>query len=158
MCCNLPSKFSMFQKILLCDKVGCDYDSCDWSDDGWKGEDCCTTPSKVHCVSLQKTRRCRVECQFTLLHHFVSPPTPHKYIQGKATHRMPPTLLPLAFLEKGSLAWSIDAPANLQKTRRCRVGCQAVHAHCLLTFRSKQLHHFVSPPHPPQIYSRRRRK
>ena len=38
MCCNLPSKFSMFQKISLCDKVGCDYDSCDWSDDGWKGD------------------------------------------------------------------------------------------------------------------------
>lgn len=36
MCCNLPASISDYKKMSLCDKLGCDYDQCDWSDDGWK--------------------------------------------------------------------------------------------------------------------------
>eukprot|EP00984_Skeletonema_dohrnii_P017002 scaffold7657_cov115-Skeletonema_dohrnii-CCMP3373.AAC.11 len=36
MCCNLPQSISDYKKMSLCNKVGCDYDKCDWSDDGWK--------------------------------------------------------------------------------------------------------------------------
>ena len=43
MCCNLPSSVSDYMKQGLCDKVGCDYDKCDWSDDGYKPKD--PTPS-----------------------------------------------------------------------------------------------------------------
>jgi len=38
MCCNLPQSISTYKKQLLCDKVGCDYDKCNWKDDGWKGD------------------------------------------------------------------------------------------------------------------------
>ncbi len=38
MCCNLPPSISTYMKKSLCDKVGCYYDRCDWSDDGWKGD------------------------------------------------------------------------------------------------------------------------
>ena len=36
MCCSLPSSISTFKKISLCDKVGCDYNKCDWNGDAWK--------------------------------------------------------------------------------------------------------------------------
>lgn len=36
MCCSLPSSISTYKKISLCDKVGCDYNKCDWNGDAWK--------------------------------------------------------------------------------------------------------------------------
>ena len=34
-CCDLPGSLSAQTKQDICDKVGCDYDQCDWSDDGY---------------------------------------------------------------------------------------------------------------------------
>lgn len=35
-CCDLPDGLSVQEKINICYAVGCDYDKCDWSDDGYE--------------------------------------------------------------------------------------------------------------------------
>ena len=45
MCCNLPPSVSEYMKISLCNKVRCDYDTCDWSHDGYDTEQPTSEPT-----------------------------------------------------------------------------------------------------------------